>query len=167
MAAEFEQLKKFKQKLDDAGASIEELAEDCTKDLAGRLLSYVIPDTPVGKNRGPGGAIKGGTLRRGWTAKTHAEAYSGAQGGNANGPNARNYAKELPVQKSGDTYTIDIINPVEYAMYVEYGHRTRNGKGFVPGQHMLTNSINKLEPQVPRILDKKVQKFLDELGDIQ
>ena len=56
----------------------------------------------------------GGTLRRGWTVGT--------------------------VIKSGKQYNIEVINSVEYASYVEFGHRTRNHKGWVPGQYMLTIS---------------------------
>lgn len=55
---------------------------------------------------------------------------------------------------------VEIINPVEYAMYVEYGHRTRNHKGWVEGRFMLTISIDELEREMPAILDKKLEQFL-------
>ena len=35
------------------------------------------------------------------------------------------------VRKNGDSYEIEIINSVEYANYVEFGHRTRDHKGWV------------------------------------
>ena len=40
-----------------------------------------------------------------------------------------------PIVKRGDTYYIEVYNNVEYAEPVEYGHRTRGGRGFVPGKH--------------------------------
>lgn len=167
MGANFNELRDFQKKMGKLVDNMDEFAKDCDKDLAGRLLRYVIPDTPVGKNRGPGGTIKGGTLRRGWAANTQEEAFGKAQGG-TDTPNAKEQKQHiagLPITVAGRTYTIVIINPVEYAMYVEYGHRTRGGKGFVKGQHMLTNSIIRLEPQVPKIIDRKIQKYLDKLEE--
>lgn len=76
----------------------------------------------------------GGTLRRGWTI------------GN--------------VTKSADGYTVEIINPTEYASYVEFGHRTRGGKGFVNGKFMMTISEQELEADAPRILEQKLEQFL-------
>lgn len=43
----------------------------------------------------------------------------------------------------GKKYTVEIINPVEYASYVEFGHRTPSG-GWVEGQYMLTIENMKL-----------------------
>lgn len=167
MGANFNQLRDFQRKMNILVEDMDNFAKDCDKDLAGRLLHYVIPDTPVGKDRGPGKTIKGGTLRRGWTVNVHEEAYTLAQtrGPDSNSMEQRSYVAERPIIVSGNTYTITIGNPVEYAMYVEYGHRTKGGKGqgFVKGQHMLTNSIIRLEPQVPKILDRKIQKYLNKL----
>ena len=57
---------------------------------------------------------------------------------------------------------IEIINPVEYASYVEYGHRTRNHKGWVEGKFMLTVSEDEIRRSAPRILEKKLEKYLKE-----
>ena len=48
--------------------------------LAARLLALVIPRTPVGQYP-KGSGKKGGTLRRGWTAKTDEEAATGTSNG--------------------------------------------------------------------------------------
>ena len=37
----------------------------------------------------------------------------------------------LPIEKHGDQYTVTIINNLEYASYVEYGHRQTPGR-YVP-----------------------------------
>ena len=87
----------------------------------------------------PSGSGKvGGTLRRGWGA-----------------------VADINVVKEGDIYTVTIINPVEYASYVEFGHRTRNG-GYVEPQLMLTISEEKLKNAIPKLLERKVKKKLME-----
>ena len=55
-----------------------------------------------------------------------------------------------------------IINPVEYAAYVEYGHRKRNNQGWVPGKLMLTISETELRAVTPQILERKIKKFLED-----
>ena len=46
-------------------------------------------------------------------------------------------------------------------MYVEYGHRTANHKGWVSGKFMLTISEEELKTISPRILEKKLKKYLE------
>ncbi|NOU68385.1 HK97 gp10 family phage protein [Paenibacillus sp. LMG 31461] len=65
-----------------------------------------------------------------------------------------------PIQRVGSNIQIEIINPVEYAMYVEYGHRTRNHRGWVEGRFMLTVSIAELEQELVAILEQKLQRFM-------
>jgi HK97 gp10 family phage protein len=55
---------------------------------------------------------------------------------------------------------IEVINPVEYASYVEFGHRTRNRKGWVDGKLMLTFSEQELLADAPGILQAKLDKFV-------
>lgn len=131
----------------------------CTKQLAARLLAKVIKRTPVGdyskvikvvakrtskkhqkgdvytKRINPSGK-KGGTLRRGWTVK------------------------ELRLEKKGDVFTINVSNPVEYASYVEYGHKTRGGKDWVEGRFMLTKSEEEVRSIAPNLLENEIKKLL-------
>jgi hypothetical protein len=62
-------------------------------------------------------------------------------------------------------YQIEIINPVHYASYVEYGHRTRNHQGWVSGRFMLTISEKELDGQKEKILERKLKKYLGECFD--
>ena len=117
----------------------EKFIESCAKEIASRLLRKVIKRTPVGVYPLESGK-KGGTLRRGWT-KTN----------------------DIQVQHVGDSYVINITNPVEYASYVEYGHRTRNHEGWVKGQFMMTISEREIERDSPKILENKIKKELGEL----
>ena len=142
------------------GKELQSFIDSCAKELAARLLAKVVKRTPVGdysgdsytcatgkthKGRKVSGKT-GGTLRRGWTA----------------GKKPTPFAQELKVRHLGKTYVIEIVNPVEYANYVEYGHRTRNG-GWVEGHFMLTISEEEIQRDAPRVLENKLKK---KLGDI-
>lgn len=129
--------------------------EDGTDDIAGKRHRY---DT--GKTKTVRHTVKvGGTLRRGWTSKTHDEAASGT---GKRGEPAKEYAASLPVRKVGDYYKIQIINPVEYASYVEFGHRTKSG-GWVEGRYMLTISEEQLKQISPAVLQRMINKKLHEV----
>lgn len=123
----------------------EAFLQSCAKELAARLLAKVIRRTPVGHYPSGSGRI-GGTLRRGWTAGSNQNAVS--------------YANSLNIRHVGNLYTIDIINPVEYASYVEYGHRTRNHTGWVPGQFMLAISEEEIKQSSDAILQSKLERFM-------
>lgn len=53
-----------------------------------------------------------------------------------------------------------MVNSVSYASHVEFGHRTRNHKGWVPGRFILTISEQELEGDLERIIQNKLQKFM-------
>lgn len=142
----YKQLEEFKKKLEKLQqADMQKFCEAAAKELAARLLAKVIRRTPVGQYP-EGSGMTGGTLHHGWTGGTK---KSGAS-----------WANSLPINKQGDTYVIDIINPTEYATYVEFGHRTRGHKGWVPGRFMLTESEIELDRAAPGILEKKLVKYL-------
>lgn len=135
--------------------NVEAFIDACAKELAARLLAKVIKRTPVGQYPASSGK-KGGTLRLGWTSKTHEEAESGKKA------NAKAYADSLTIHHYGNTLVIEIVNPVEYASYVEYGHRTANHKGWVQGRFMLTISEQEIQNIAPKVLESKIKKFLGE-----
>lgn len=137
--------------------NVEAFIDACAKELAARLLAKVIKRTPVGQYPASSGK-KGGTLRRGWTSKTYEEAKSGS----GKGGNAKAYADSLTIQHIGNILIIEIVNPVEYASYVEYGHRTANHKGWVQGRFMLTISEQEIQNIAPKVLESKIKKFLGE-----
>lgn len=144
----FDGLKDLKRKLEILEKQkAEEFMEACAKELAARLLAKVIKRTPVGQYPSGSGKV-GGTLRRGWTAGKNQNAIS--------------YAQSLQIQHVGDVYKIVITNPVDYASYVEFGHRTRNHKGWVEGKFMLTISEREIQTIAPRVLENKIKKLLEE-----
>lgn len=65
-----------------------------------------------------------------------------------------------PIVKKGDTYYIEVYNNVEYAEPVEYGHRTRGGRGFVPGKHMMELSLEELNQALPGYLQEWLSDFI-------
>jgi hypothetical protein len=103
------------------------------RELAARLLRKAKLRTPVGTYPVKSGR-KGGTLRRGWTVGK--------------------------VRRGGGVVTIEIYNPVEYAPYVEFGHRTRDHAGWVDGRFMLTISEQELQRDAPRILQNRLDSFI-------
>lgn len=195
---DYKQLQKLRDNLAKLQINdLDHFCRDVSKELAARLLALVIPRTPVGKRpklSGPKTAMVtgasgkkwsfltaegaryerywagyvGGTLRRGWTARTEQEAKS--RGGSSD---AREYASSLPVAKVGRTYRITVINPVHYASYVEFGHRQEPGRyvpaigkalkqGWVKGQYFLTLSERDLEGLAPGIIERKLEALLRE-----
>ena len=140
MSANFKQLTNFSKKIEQLNnEQKEQFLEACCKELAARLLAKVVKRTPSNS----------GVLRRGWTAGKN--------------QNATAYANSLNITKVGNKYHIDIINPVEYASYVEYGHRTRNHQGWVQGKFMLTVSETELNNTSDAILQKKLNKFMKDV----
>ena len=111
-----------------------------------RLIKVIVHQPACVKLRGVLSGKSGGTLRRGWTAGQNS--------------NARAYAESLSVHRVGTDFVIDIINPVEYASYVEFGHRTSNHKNWVEGKFMLTLSEKEIASMAPKILERKLEDYL-------
>ena len=143
---DFERIQRNLEKLNQE--QVDTFIDSCAKELAARLLAKVIKRTPVGDYPNSSGK-KGGTLRRGWTAGKNQSVVT--------------YADSLPIHHFGDAYVIEIINPVEYASYVEFGHRTANHKGWVNGRFMLTISEQEVQSAAPAIIEKKLMKQMGEL----
>lgn len=156
--ADFRQLQQLERQLDKLErADFARFCREAAKELAQRLLAKVVKRTPVGDYPQSLGK-KGGTLRRGWIAQSHDEAVNGK--GAPNAEQIRTYVNSLPINQTGNMLTIEIINPVKYAPYVEYGHRTANGKGWVRGHFMLTISAQEVENLAPGLLEKRLYELL-------
>lgn len=64
------------------------------------------------------------------------------------------------IVKRGDEYYIEIYNNVEYAEPVEYGHRTKGGKRFIKGAHMMELSLQEVQKHLPGYLQEWMNDFL-------
>lgn len=197
--SEFIKLRDNINKMNDPKVK-EKFMRECVQEIAIETLRRVIKYTPVAKTlrilqdvtdevgnkirykSGPNkGKVKqkstvihtGGTLRRGWIAKTQSEAESSHH----NKPDdsaIREYVYKLKIQKMGFTYIVWLINVVEYSAYVEYGHRQMPGrfvpaigkrlkKSWVEGRHMLQISMKEVEDALPKFLDVKLQEYLNQV----
>ena len=67
------------------------------------------------------------------------------------------------VIRKGNSYLVEIINLTEYGPFVEYGHRTRDGKGWVEGRFMMTISMKEIEKELPRYLEKRQAELLNDI----
>lgn len=154
---DFSELQKFVDKVETVldEDQVQLFMEACAKELAARLLTKVIKRTPVGEYPDR----VGGTLRRGWTAEKQQSVTS--------------YVNDLKVTQNGENFTIEIVNPVEYASYVEFGHRQEPGrfvpaigkrlkKSWVEGKFMLTISSQEVQEAAPGVLEKKLERKLGE-----
>lgn len=184
-------LENFQKELQKSlsGKELDLFIESCAKAIARRLLEKVIPRTPVGvkpklegkktyKVKGASGKSRsfltadaariqqywsgyhGGTLRRGWT--------------NGKDVKAEEFAESLNIHRSSGMYKITIVNNVEYASYVEWGHRQTPGRyvpalgkrlkqGWVKGKKMLTISEDEVRREAPKALENKLKKKLGEI----
>ncbi len=139
-------LNDFQKKLEKINQNeVDVFLEGCAKELAARLIRMAVKRTPVGQYPKSSGK-KGGTLRRGWTGNQR-------QG-------AKSFAESLTIRHERESYIIEIVNPVEYASYVEYGHRTADHSGWVDGKFMMTLSENDLKDIAPKVLENRLKKFL-------
>lgn len=137
MPFKFDDLNKFKDKVEKI--QVEKFLKTTCDELSLRLLRKVQKRTPVGVYPSSSGK-QGGTLRKNW--------------------------KAVKAERVNGKVTSFVVNDTPYAMYVEYGHRTRNHKSWVEGQFFLTNSTNELRKDAQKIVDNKFNKFIkDTLND--
>ena len=77
-------------------------------------------------------------------------------------------------KRSGKHYRAEIYNNIEYAPYVENGHRQEVGRyvpaigkrlvnGFVEGKHMLREGLFDLQKAAPDIIKTKSEEFLSRM----
>lgn len=130
------EIKELIKRIEDFNENKEQILTALTNEIALRLWRKVRMKTPVGKY--PKGSSKhGGTLRRGWTIGE--------------------------ITETNGVYKVEIINNVKYAPYVEFGHRTRNHKGWVKGVYMLTVSEQEINEKLDVIIRIKLEKVLKEV----
>lgn len=156
----FREMERLAKDLEKLAKNKDRLFQGAAKELAARLLALLIEKTEPGKYP-PGSGMVGGTLRRGWTSKTHEEAFSNRK----NEPGVKelqDFLKAIQVSSDGNAYTIEVVNPVEYASYVESGHRTVNHRNWVDGKFMMRYSVEDLQKIAPQVLEDKIERFLRE-----
>lgn len=151
----------------------EDMFRTIARQVALRFLMYVIPDTPTQENKkivitGPSFSktydIRGGALKRGWIGQE-------TPGGEPSASEIKAYADTLPVQVSGKRRSVTVSNNVEYAPYVNYGHRQKVGRyvpvlgktltsSWVDGQYMLENATKNVQSMAQGLVNKLALQWM-------
>ncbi len=166
-SADFSELKRFQKQFDREFGNqrkIDEWIKTVTKHLTARFLTAVMADTPKFDGVYSDGRL-GGSLQRGWVDQ------EGNVGLQITDGNVESYAiafmANISVRKSGSHYEVVVKNNVEYASYVEYGHRiVRNGQvvGVAQGDHFMERSASAVDDAAEAIIGKllleKLQKAM-------
>lgn len=182
-------LKEFADKLDRLahGSTRDEFFLSCTDELSARLLSKVQKRTPVGpgefrvttdKEVNKGRRLysnQSGVDEKGETHYSIEKTGKTAKGVKLiklrSGGLLRRSWQAIKAKGSGRTYSAKVFNPIEYASFVEYGHRQHVGqfvpvlgkrlkRAWIPGQHMLQNSRNELSKSTDKILQRRLDAWL-------
>lgn len=142
-------LEEFQERLAHfKGEERERILNQVTNDLGNAVMSKARELTPVGDYSNllePYNARTGGTMRSAW--------------------------QTTRVSKKGGVYSQTVKNPIEYARYVEYGHRQTVGRyvpalgkrlkqGFVKGQYMLTKAVIQTNSVADKIVKNRIDKEL-------
>lgn len=64
------------------------------------------------------------------------------------------------ITRRGDEYYVEVYTNVDYAEPVEYGHRTRGGKRFVKGKHMMELSLADVGDNLTPFLQQWLNDFI-------
>ena len=67
------------------------------------------------------------------------------------------------IKKAGSSFEVSVYNNMDYADYVEFGHRTRDHKNWVPGKFMLTVSERQIEKVMEEIVDRHLEEAFSKL----
>lgn len=131
---DYKQLEKLQKNLQDLDKDLRGKVCKEIAEIAGQqLLEIATVNTPVGQYPSSSGK-QGGTLKRNWNIQENS----------------------LP-----NGHEVTVYNPIEYASYVEYGHRLRNG-GFWEGYGMLTQGEEKVYANLPQLGEKIINKAIKE-----
>lgn len=82
----------------------------------------------------------------------------------------RNHWKIGRIFRQGDTLCVEIINPMDYATFVEYGHSQTPGRyvpqigkrlvnDWVEGAHMMQISMDRIYAEMPSRFNSEFQKW--------
>lgn len=125
-------LQKLLAGINEAIEGAPEFAREALNKQGDYFISVVVPITPVNKDDS---APTKGQLRRNW--------------------------QRTSARRSGRTLTLKVYNNTDYASYVEYGHRKRNGKGYVEGQLFMATAQYKVEDESQAYYEKSLMNYVN------
>lgn len=178
---DFREVEKLQKQLEKIERERAAFYRDCANELAARLLAKVKRRTPVGhppkldhtkaiKVKGASGKSKSFLSKNGAILKQYWSGYTGGT--------LRKAWTVGEIRRNGDHYEIEVINPTEYASYVEYGHRQKPGryvpalgkklkKAWIPGQFMMTISEKEIRSITPQFLETRIAEWLGGCMDVK
>lgn len=121
-----------------------------------RHYGNLVVDTYKRNNKKKG--IKAGDVKKNKDGTVKMKSTSSKKGGTL-----RDNWEILDVVKKGDVFEVTLYNETEYADYVEFGHRTRGHKNWVPGKFMLTISERQIEAVIESIVDRHLEEAFKNL----
>ena len=154
---------------------IQQFTEAAVKELAARLLRKVVMRTPVGKR--PSGMsdtieVEGASGKKRKFLTARAATLQAVWAGYIGGTLRRNWTVG-EVVKNGEEFSIEVFNPIYYALYVEFGHRgvfvptlgktLHLNRRWTPGKFMLFISTQEMKRDGPAILERKLSAFVKEV----
>lgn len=180
-SVDFRQLQELERKLSRLSrGDFDKFCRQTARELAARLLADVKKRTPTGsvpddisKNRKSKIAVVGASGKKRKLFSREAAIYQQYWAGYTGG-SLRNAWTVTLAPRTGSAYVVTIINNLEYASYVEYGHRQQPGRyvpalgkslkeAWVPGKYMLTIALQDLERILPALLEQRLYSFLQEV----
>ena len=190
---DYRELKKLDERLQQLSeVDMDRLCRDAAKKVAQILLNKVKKRTPVGVkptfDEPKTVKVQGDDYTTQTTSKTGEKVFRKRKGkkytmltrsgailnrywAGYRGGSLRDAWMILPVEKHGDVYEITVVNNLDYASYVEYGHRQTPGRyvpalgktltaSWVPGKLMLTISEQEVKTLAPSILNDMLYEAL-------
>ena len=149
-------LKKYAEELEKLANDhkiVDEFLKYCVRQMALRTLTRAVKLTPS----------KTGYLRRGWILEAKAKEPDAKE--------IKKFISDIRVERNGQEYSITLINNVEYAVYVNYGHKQKIGRyvpaigkrlkeGWVTGKFFLERTEEWIKENKTRIIREEYEKFL-------
>ncbi len=165
---DYRELKKLDERLQQLSeVDMDQLCRQAANQVAQILLNKVKKRTPVGvkpKFDEPKTVKVQDSSGKKNTFLTRSGAILDQYWSSYRGGSLRDAWTILPVEKHGDVYEITVVNNLDYASYVEYGHRQTPGRyvpalgktlkaSWVKGRFMLTISEQEVKTLAPSILN--------------
>lgn len=139
MSVDTSQLKSFTERLKTlAGTEKDQFIADTCNEMGNRVLAKTIKNTRerIYQKPEPKHYKRTQNFLRGWMMK--------------------------PANKNGKGFVCEVYNDVPYSVYLEYGHRTKDHKGWVEGKFMLTDATFDVIHQDNPELAENLKKYLRE-----
>jgi len=149
--ADFRELEKFFQNFNDAYSDFDDFLRKFLLEMALRAVADIKGNTPEDT----------GALRNSWGVGNQALQTGRTK---EQAPSAFEQAATIEsVVVDGDSLQITIFDLMDYASFVEFGHRFRDGR-WNEGRLMMTVGIDEIQKQMPLRFNRDFKAYLRSKG---